>query len=333
MVLQKTKILGTGIAHPPKTLTNFDLEKMVDTSDEWITERTGIKERRVANPENNEFPSDLAAAAAKQAMDEAGLKQDDIDCIIFTTSSPDLRMPNSATLLQNKLGLSNKCACVDLLCACSGFVYGLNFAQSTIATGMFKNILLVGSENLSSFVNYKDRTTCILFGDGCGVFVLGPSSESESSEVLSTVLAADGSGRDLILLETGGTYRPITQKVLDNDEQFVTMQGQDTFKIAVRTLADNSKEAVKKAGLTLEDIDWFIPHQANIRIIQATGKRLGIDPSKVICNIDKYGNTSTASIPVAAHEAFQSGKIKRGDTILLAAFGSGLTSGATVLRY
>jgi len=332
MDLYSTKIVSSGIYHPPKILTNFDLEKMVDTSDSWIYERTGIKQRHVAAPGIG--PSDLAVPAVKQAIENSGLELNDIDCILFSTSSPDMRMPNSASILQFKLGITNHCACFDLMAACSGFLYGLNMANASIASGLFKTVLLVGSEVLSYFINFNDRTTCILFGDGCGVFLLTRNEDANpTSKVLSSVMCSEGQGKDLILLDTGGPCKPITKEILENEKQYVSMQGQETFKLAVKTMVHNSEVALEKAGLTLSDIDWIIPHQANTRIIQAVTERLNAPKEKVLSNIENYGNTSCASIPVAMHEAIKSGKIKRGDLVLLTAFGSGLTSATTVLRY
>lgn len=331
MELYSTKIVSSGIFHPPRVVTNKDLEKMVDTSDSWIVERTGIRERRIA--EKGVGPSDLAVEAVHMALKNSSLELNDIDCILFCTSAPDMRLPNSASILQNKLGMTNHCACFDLSAACSGFLYGINMANAAIASGMFKTVLLVGSEILSSIVNFKDRTTCILFGDGCGVFLLTRETEKKGSEILASVMASDGQGKDLILLNTGGATNPITHDVLDQERQFVVMQGQETFKLAVKTMTRNSEVALEKAGLTLADVDWVIPHQANNRIIQAVAERLKVPSEKIIINIENYGNTSCASIPVAMHEAIQAGKIKRGDIVLLTAFGSGLTSATTILRY
>lgn len=329
----KTKILGTGYYLPKKILTNSDLEKIVETNDDWIFERTGIRERRICNTEEGEFPTDMAYNATQEALENSDLQPDDIDLIIFATVTPDMKIPNSSTILQTKLGIKNKCACLDISVACSGFVYGLNIANSMIQTGMAKNVLIVGSEMLSREVNWKDRSICILFGDGCGVAIVGRSTESESSQILSSYLGADGTGREFFNQPVGGAVTPITKQHLEEESHFMKMKGGEMFKVATRTLANSAKKVIKDANLTLDDIDWLIPHQANIRIIETTGKLLGIDPSKVVINIEKYGNTSAATIPIALHESIINKKIKRGDHILLDAFGAGLTFGATLLKY
>lgn len=329
----KSKILGTGIYLPKKILTNKDLESMVDTSDEWIFERTGIRARRICSTEGGEFPTDMAEKATWQALKAANLEPNDIDLIIFASVTPDCKLPNSATILQQKLGITNKCTSFDVATACSGFVYGVNIAHSFIQTGMSKRALVVGSEMLSREVNWTDRSICILFGDGCGVAIIGEAEAEEKSEILSTHLGADGSGREFFDQPIGGAVTPITETHLKEGSHFMRMKGGEMFKVATRTLAQNAKICLEKAGMTLEDIDWVVPHQANIRIIETTAKLLGISMDKVIVNIGDYGNTSAATVPIAFHEAIADGRIKRGDIVLLDAFGAGLTFGATLLRY
>jgi 3-oxoacyl-[acyl-carrier-protein] synthase-3 len=330
---KRSKILGTGIYLPKKVLTNFDLEKMVDTNDQWIYERTGIRARRIASREEGEFPSDMAAHAAWKALERARLEPNDIDMIIFASVTPDQKLPNTASLLQQKLGITNNCACFDIATACSGFVYGVNMADSFIKTGLAKKILVVGSEMLTSEVDWRDRAMCILFGDGCGCAIVGESEEGDTSEILATHLGADGSGKEFFDQPIGGAVTPITEQHLREGSHFMRMKGKEMFKVATRTLADSAKVVVAKAGMTLADIDWIVPHQANIRIIETTANLLGAPMEKVIVNIEHYGNTSAATVPIAFHEAVEDGRIKRGDIVLFDAFGAGLTFGATLLRY
>ena len=328
-----SKIKGTGIYLPKRVMTNFDLEKMVDTSDEWIYERTGIKSRRICSTDGGEFPTDMGEKAAWQALEAANLKPDDIDMIIFASVTPDYKLPNSASVLQQKLGITNKCTAFDIATACSGFVYGVNMAHSFVQTKMAKNVLVVGSEMLSREVNWKDRSICILFGDGCGCAIVGDAEEGDQSQILSTHLGADGKGAEFFDQPIGGAVTPIEEHHLKEGSHFMRMKGGEMFKVATRTLADNAKVCLEKAGLSLEDIDWVVPHQANIRIIETTAKLLNIPMEKVIVNIENYGNTSAATVPIAFHEAIEDGRIKRGDIVLFDAFGAGLTFGATLLRY
>jgi 3-oxoacyl-[acyl-carrier-protein] synthase-3 len=328
-----TKIMGTGIYLPEKIMTNVDLEKIVETSDEWIYERTGIRARRICSTEGGEFPTDMAEKAAWQALQAANLEPNDIDMIIFASVTPDYKLPNSASVLQQKLGMTNKCTAFDIATACSGFVYGVNMANSFIKTGMAKNVLVVGSEMLSREVDWSDRSICILFGDGCGCAIVGASDETESSEILATHLGSDGSGKEFFDQPIGGAVTPITAEHLKDNSHFMRMKGGEMFKVATRTLADNARIVLDQAGLTLEDVDWVVPHQANIRIIETTARLLKIPMEKVIVNIQNYGNTSAATVPIAFHEAIADGRIKRGDIVLFDAFGAGLTFGATLLRY
>jgi 3-oxoacyl-[acyl-carrier-protein] synthase-3 len=333
MSFNKVKIKGTGIYAPKKILTNFDLEKIVETSDQWIFERTGIKERKICSTEGGEWPTDMAKHATLQALEKANMSVDDIDLIIFATLTADAKLPNAASILQTKLGMTNKCGCFDLAAACTGFVYGINMATAMIKTGASKNVLVVGAEMLSREVNWKDRNMCILFGDGCGVAILGQADEGEDCDILATTLSADGTGREYFDQPVGGSVEPLRPDHLENDEQYMRMKGKEMFKVATRTLASNAKKVIEDAGLSLQDVDWLVPHQANVRIIETTGKLLGIPNEKVIINIEKWGNTSAATVPIAFHEAIEEGKIKRGDLVLFDAFGAGLTSGATLLRY
>ncbi|MBT3586342.1 MAG: ketoacyl-ACP synthase III [Halobacteriovoraceae bacterium] len=333
MEFYKSKIKGTGMYVPEKVLTNADLEKMVDTNDEWIYTRTGIRERHICSTEGGEWPTDMALKASVQALEAANLEPNDIDMILFASVTPDAKLPNSACILQVKLGITNNCAALDIAAACSGFVYGVNLANSMIQTGAAKNVLVVGSEMLSREVNWEDRSICILFGDGCGVAVVGRNEDSDQSEILSSTLGADGTGAEFFDQPVGGAVEPITPEHIEKRTHMMQMKGGEMFKMATRTLANNAKKVIKEAELTLKDVDWLVPHQANVRIIETTGKLLGIDSEKVIINIDKYGNTSAATVPIAFHEAIHDGRIKRGDLVLFDAFGAGLTSGATLLRY
>lgn len=333
MNLYRSRIKGTGIYLPKNEVTNFDLEKTLDTNDQWIFERTGIKARRICSTEGGEWPSDMAYHATLQALETANLKPDDIDMIMFASVTPDFKLPNTATVLQTKLGMKNNCACIDLAAACSGFVYGVNMAHGLIKTGAMKNILVVGSEMLSRELNWKDRSICILFGDGCGVAIVGRGEDDQDSDILGSCLTADGTGAEFFDQPIGGAVFPIEPHHIAEGSHFMQMKGKEMFKVATRTLAQNARTVIEQAGLTLDDVDWLVPHQANVRIIETTGKLLGIAPEKVIINIEKYGNTSAATVPIAFHEAVTDGRIKRGDLVLFDAFGAGLTAGATLLRY
>lgn len=331
--MYESKILGTGMYVPKKVVTNKDLESIVETSDQWIAERTGIRERRICSTEGGEFPTDMALYATKDALKAAGLEPNDIDMIIFASVTPDVKLPNSACILQVKLGITNNCTCLDISVACSGFVYGVNMANSFIKTGMCKNVLVVGSEMLSREVNWKDRNTCILFGDGCGVAIVGRAEANSTSKILSTILNSDGTGGEFFDQPIGGAVTPITADHINEGTHFMQMKGKEMFKVATRTLAENGKRVLDMAGVSLEEVNWVVPHQANIRIIETTANLLGMGMEKMIVNIDKYGNTSAATVPIAFHEAIQDGRIKRGDLVLFDAFGAGLTAGATLLRY
>lgn len=325
----RAKIAGSGHYLPEATLTNQDLEKMVDTNDQWIIERTGIQTRHIAK---GEFTSDLALKAAQKALAEANMTAQDIEMILVATVSGDQIMPSTACVLQQKLG-ANDCMALDISAACSGFIYGMSIAQQFIENGTYKKILLVGAEILHPYVNYKDRETCILFGDAAGAMILTRTEDGEKGEILSTHLRADGKIGDLFVLPAGGSKMPFSQEVLDNNMQYVRMNGREIFKNAVRTMSRACDEALKHNDIAPADVDWVIPHQANIRIIEAVANHFGISMDKVVCRIADMGNTSAATIPVAFDRAKLDGQIKRGQLVLLTAFGAGITSGSALLRY
>ncbi|PRX27453.1 3-oxoacyl-[acyl-carrier-protein] synthase III [Orenia metallireducens] len=326
--LRKAKIAGVGSFAPEKVLTNNQLEAMVDTSDEWITTRTGIKERRIA--EDDIATSDLAYEAAKNALADAGLEAEDLDLILVATATPDyLAFPSTACVLQDKLGVKGIPA-FDMVAACSGFVYGLSVATQYIETGTYDNVLVIGAETLSKIVNWEDRGTCVLFGDGAGAAVLTPT---KSGGILSNVIGADGEQNEVLIVRGGGSKRPFSQQIIDEGLHYLEMEGNPVFKFAVRILGKAAVQALKKAGLTRDDIDFLIPHQANIRIIDAAAKRLKLDRDQIYVNLDQYGNTSAASIPLALDAAVKEGKIKSGDIVVLVGFGAGLTWGATVIEW
>lgn len=327
--MYRSRIAGMGSFLPPKKLTNKDLEKLVETNDEWIVERTGIRERSIA--EDGQGTSDLALVAALEAIENSKIDKMDIDMVIFATVTPDHLMPAAACYLQAKLGLKNVMA-FDLVAACSGFVYGLSVADQFIRTGHYKNILVIGAEILHHKVNYEDRGTCILFGDGAGAAIV-TRSDSSDSLILSSHCHADGTLADLLYVPSGGSVYPFSQEALDNKHIYVEMKGREIFKHAVRTMSQCCQEALDANNLTKDDIDWVIPHQANIRIIEAVAKHFEIPMGKVIVHIENMGNTSAATCPVSMVDALRSGKIKRGDMVLMTAFGAGLTSGSVLLRY
>lgn len=326
----KTRVLGTGHYLPERILTNRDIEQMVETSDQWIVERTGIKERRITPPGLS--TSDLALIASRNALAAAGITSKDLDAIFFATVTPDQPMPNTACVLQAKLG-ANPVFSWDLSAACSGFLYALSVADKFIKAKTHKRILVVGAETLSRIVNYRDRETCILFGDGAGAWVVGPGELEETSEILSEDMHADGNLGDLLVLPAGGSRIPYTHEILDQGRHFMTMKGKEIFKNAVRTMSKCAENALAKAGKTIADVKWFVPHQANQRILEATAKHMDFPMEKVIINLDKTGNTSAASVPIAFDQAVRDGRVQRGDLILIAVFGAGLTSGATLIRY
>ena len=325
--MKKVGIVGVGEYLPSKILTNADLEKMVDTSDEWITTRTGIKQRRLVSKQ--EAASDLATKAAKEALNDAGLKPADVDLIIVATITPDMQFPSTACFVQANLGAKNA-ACVDISAACAGFVYGIVTAQQFIGCGTYKNALIIGVEILSSITDWKDRNTCVLFGDGAGAAVL---AEVKSGGILSTYIGADGAKTDLLMIPGGGSRNPTSHKSIDEQLHYIKMQGNELFKLAVMLMTEAARVALKRAGLACSDVDLIIPHQANVRIIMAMAKKLGLPPEKIYLNIEKYGNMSSASTATALCEAVKKGRVKKGDIVLLDAFGAGLVWGACVIKW
>ncbi len=321
------KFLGIGSSAPDKVLSNVDFEKMIDTSDEWIRSRTGISERRIAEPEV--ASSDLAYEASIKALEDANIGPEDIDGIIVGTITPDFIFPSTACVLQGRLGAYQAFA-FDVLAGCSGFIYALHVAKGLIQGGTAKKLLVVGAETLSKIMNYEDRTTCILFGDGAGAAVI---SVSETPGILSSCLGANGDGWDLLYMPGGGSRIPTSEESLKNGSHFLKMEGKEVFKEAVKALQNSSLEAIEQAGITPDDIDLLIPHQANYRIIDAVRRRLELPEEKVFSNLDRYGNTSSASVPIALDEAVKSGRLKKGDIVVFSAFGAGFTWGASVVRW
>jgi 3-oxoacyl-[acyl-carrier-protein] synthase-3 len=321
-------ITGWGMAVPERVLTNADLERIVNTSDEWITTRTGIRERRVVGP--NESTSTLATEAARRALDCAGLAPTAIDLIILATCTPDRPFPATACTVQANLGIPGIGA-FDLAAACSGFVYGLSVATSMIRSGAARNILFIAADIFTHYINWHDRNTCVLFGDGAGAVVLQPSDAPYGQ--LSCVLGASGKDEDLMAVDSGGTRLPATPELLEQGRQYVYMNGREIFKLAVRGMGDSSLQVIGEAGLTPDDITLVLPHQANLRIIEATAKRLNMSMERVFVNLDRYGNTSAATIPIALVEAAEQGRFKDGDYLLLTAFGGGLTWASSVVRW
>lgn len=325
---QKIKIVGTGFYVPEKILTNYDLEQMVDTSDEWIVTRTGIKERRIAD--ENQATSDLGTMAGKRALENAGLKIDDIDLIMVATATPDTIFPSTACHVQRGLKADHIPA-FDISAACCGLIYSLIIAEGLILAGTNKRILLIGGEMLTKITNWKDRNTCVLFGDAAGAYVVEKSNDE--SGLLSHYWRADGNLSNLLYMPAGGSRIPASKKSVEENLHYLHMRGNEVFKNAVKRMGEASLEALKKAGLEKKDVDLLIPHQANIRIIDAIGRRLKIPPEKVVSNIHKYGNVSVATIPIALHEARLEGKIKKGNIIIMTAFGGGFTWASLVYRW
>jgi 3-oxoacyl-[acyl-carrier-protein] synthase-3 len=321
-------ILGMGHAYPEGILTNADLEKIVETSDEWITTRTGIKQRHKAA--ENEYTSQFGSAAARQAIERAGLQPTDIDIIVCATTTPDQIMPSTGALIQAQIGATNA-AGMDVFAACSGFLYGLTMVESMIRTEQIKHALVIGAEVLTKYVDYTDRSTCVIFGDGAGAAVVGPVHSGKG--ILATKIRSDGRYEEQLYCPGGGTKLGTTHETIDNRMHFFKMKGNELFKVAVRSMADISAEMIEKAGCTVDDIDLVIPHQANQRITDAVAQRLGVPEEKVYSNIAQHGNTSSASIPIAIDECIESGKIKEGSLVLLTAFGGGVTWGGTVIRF
>jgi 3-oxoacyl-[acyl-carrier-protein] synthase-3 len=318
-------IIGWGMSVPEKILTNADLAKKVDTNDDWIQSMTGIRERRIASSEQT--TASLATDAAIQALEVARLNPSEVDLIILATSSPEHVFPATACLVQDRLGASNAGA-FDLLAACSGFIFALNVATQAIRSGSLKNVLVIGSETLSRLVDWSDRNTCVLFGDGAGAFVL--QAGEEPGGVISSVMRSDGSGGDLLCVPAGGSFAPASLETGTTGKHFIKMNGREVFRFATRVMAQATQEAVSAAGMTLEDIQLFIPHQANRRIIETALRSLNVSMDRCVVNIDRYGNTSTASIPIATCEAIRDGRLKAGDKLVMVGFGAGLTWGAAL---
>jgi len=324
--MKRVGIIGVGKYLPEKILTNQDLEKMVDTSDEWITTRTGIKQRRLVKTES---ASDLATQASLEALKDAKIKPKDLDLIIVATITPDMPFPATSCFVQANLEAFGA-VCFDVSAACAGFIYALSIAHQFIAQGIYKNALVIGTEILSSITDWQDRNTCVLFGDGAGAVVL---AEVKSGGIISTYLGSDGSMADLLFLPGGGSRNPTSYKTIEQRLHYIKMQGNELFKIAVKKMVEAAQRVLQQADLECSDVDLVIPHQANVRIIMSVAKKLGIPAEKIYLNIEKYGNMSSASTAVALCEAVKEGRIKKGDIILLDAFGAGLVWGACVIRW
>ncbi|RPJ25026.1 MAG: ketoacyl-ACP synthase III [Chloroflexi bacterium] len=321
-------ITGWGMSVPEQVLTNDDISKMVETNDAWIRERTGIQERHIAR--DDQFPSTLGVEASIKALKVANLHPRDLDLIICSSSSPEYIFPATACLIQDRLGAS-KAGAFDLLAACTGFIYALNMGAQAIRSGSVKNVLVIGAETLSRFLNWKDRNTCILFGDGAGAFVLQASEQPGG--VLSAVMHSDGSGADLLTIAGGGSHYPSTEATILEGKHYVQMEGKEVFRFATRVMASATHEVLACAGLTLDQVQWIVPHQANIRIIEAAARGLKLPMDRFIVNLQRYGNTSTASVPIAMVEALEKGQIKPGDKIVMIGFGGGLTWGAVAAEW
>jgi len=324
----RAAIAGTGSSLPERILTNDDLEKMVDTSDEWIFTRTGIRERRIAG--EGETASTLGAEAARQALDAAGLEPDDLTLIITATLSPDHPFPSTSALIQHKLGARNAGG-FDLEAACAGFVYGTIMGARMIESDPSQTILVIGSEILSRYTDYTDRTSCILFGDGAGAAILKASRDGTG--VLTSKFGVDGSGGDFMRLEAGGSAMPATEQTVRERRHYMKIRGRETFRFAVTIMADLVRDSLETSGLTIDDVKLVVPHQVNMRILQAAAERLNLPMEKMYCNIDRYGNTSAASLPIALDEAVRAGAVERGDVLVFVAFGGGLSWASCVVRW
>lgn len=321
-------ITGWGMFVPENILTNDDLSKMVDTNDEWIRERTGIRERRIVS--ENQSTSSLAVEASIKALQVANLRPTDIDLIICSTSTPEYIFPATACLVQDRIG-ATKAGAFDLLAACSGFIFGVNMAAQSIRSGSIQNALVIGAEAMSRFINWQDRDTCILFGDGAGAFVLQASDMPGG--VLSAVMHSDGSGGDSLIIQAGGSKHPATEATVQAGRHYIEMDGKEVFRFATRVMAQATREALDAANIELEDVKWIIPHQANYRIIEAAARGLKIPIERFVINVERYGNTSTASIPIATVEAVDDGRLQLGDQIVFVGFGAGLTWGALTAEW
>ncbi|MDW8141670.1 MAG: beta-ketoacyl-ACP synthase III [Candidatus Bipolaricaulota bacterium] len=322
-------IAGVGCAVPNKILTNADLEKLVETSDEWITARTGIKERRILR--DDEDPAKLGIAAARGAIEHAGLAPTDIDFLITATNVPEMLVPGSSPFICEGLKIKKEIPFFDLIAGCTGFVYALKVAADLVSSGSYENVLVVGLEALSRFTDWQDRSTCVLFGDGAGAAIVRPMPQGRG--ILASCLAADSSKWSLLRIDAGGVKTPASVQTVERRQHYLKMAGSEVFKSAVQMMEETTEKALKEAQLSKYEIDWVVPHQANLRIITALAKRLDIPMEKVIVNIDRYANTSTASIPIALREALDDGRIQPGDVVVLSAFGAGVTYGSIVLRW
>ena len=328
--MKKAGIISLASYAPEKVMTNFDLEKMVETSDEWIVTRTGIKQRHIVA--EDQATSDISTIAAKEALKKAGLEASDIDCFILATATPDMLFPSTGCLVTAKLGFTgvDSPPAYDIAAGCTGFVYGLAQAKAYVESGLYKRVMVIGAESLSRILDWTDRNTCVLFGDGAGAAIV---SEAEGSGILGCELGSWGAGGMHLTLPAGGSLNPASQETIDKRMHYVHMDGNDVFKFAVRARGIGCKKILDKTGLTADDIDWFVPHQANIRIIDSAAKRLGIGMERVLVSLDELGNTSAASIPMTIDKAQQKGKIKKGDKLLMVAFGAGLTWGASIIEW
>ncbi|MET0341271.1 MAG: beta-ketoacyl-ACP synthase III [Polyangiales bacterium] len=328
MTRPTSRIAGTGRYAPEKVLTNHDLERMVDTSDEWITERTGIRQRHIAA--EGETTSDMAAHAARAAISAAGISPTDLDLIIVATITPDAPLPSTAVYVQQKIGARGDCPAFDVAAACAGFIYGMSIADRFIATGGARHVLVIGVELLSRVVNWSDRTTCVLFGDGAGAAVLSRSEDARG--LLSTHIFADGAQAQALHIPAGGSALPASLATVEAGLHTVHMTGQDVFKYAVRALSSASLTALEANGVSKEDVRWVVPHQANLRILEAVSKRIGVELERFVLNISRYGNTSSASIPIALDEALRAGTVESGDLVLMCALGAGFAWGSALIR-
>lgn len=325
-----SRILGTGHYVPERILTNADLERLVETTDAWIVGRTGIRERRIAGV--GEASSDMAAAAARSALEAAELDAKDLDLIIVGTVTPDMPLPSTAAFVQRKIGARSNCPAMDVAAACAGFIYGLSIADQYVRAGTAKYVLVVGVELLTRVMNWKDRTTCVLFGDGAGAVVVGPAGD-DGRGILSTHIYADARLADALCIPAGGSAEPATHETVETLRHTVHMVGSEIFKIAVRNLTSASLEAIRANGLTPDDIRWVVPHQANMRILGAVAERCGIPIERFYLNIEKYGNTSSASVPIALDEAVRAGAIAPGDNLVMCALGGGIAWGSALVRW
>lgn len=327
MNVKRAGIVGLGVYLPERVLTNFDLEKVVDTTDEWIRTRTGVRERRIAK--KGESASDLGSRAALAAIEDAKLTPQEIDLIIVATITPDMVFPSTACVIQNRIGAT--CGAFDLAAACSGFPYALAVAEGFVRSGMYQNVLVVGTEVLSGFIDWKDRSTCVLFGDGAGAAVV--SELKNGHGIQATYLGADGSQADLLKIPAGGSRIPPSEESVKSGLHFLKMQGAEIFKLAVRRMEEAIQEILKRGSLRAEEVDCVIPHQANLRILQAVAERVGIPLEKIFVNVERYGNMSSASTVVALYEAVKAGKIKKGSNVVLVAFGGGLTWASCLIKW